>query len=133
MGGTGASTGLMPAFTLGCGTWGGSATSENVTPLHLVNIKKVAYGLVDCETLAANDPTFSLNRSASACQTAAPVGVGGGCCTGPGAFSPAQYAAMGAALNNNPSCCSGTKDDGLNQDDLMALVNQLVSAMKGAN
>ncbi|MGL4791266.1 MAG: acetaldehyde dehydrogenase (acetylating), partial [Anaerotignaceae bacterium] len=62
MGGTGASTALMPAFTLGCGTWGGSSTSENVTPLHLLNVKKVAYGLYDCETLAASDPTFNTNR-----------------------------------------------------------------------
>ncbi|MDQ7095088.1 acetaldehyde dehydrogenase (acetylating) [Desulfosporosinus sp. PR] len=46
-GGVGASTGLAPAFTLGCGTWGGSATSDNVTPLHLINIKRVAYGLKD--------------------------------------------------------------------------------------
>ena len=149
MGGTGASTGLMPAFTLGCGTWGGSATSENVTPLHLVNMKKVAYGLLDCETLAANDPTFNHPElSGGGCAPAptfvgsapvqpAPTGfTGGTCCTGPGAFSPAQYAAMGAALNSSgASCCSGapSADDGLNQDDLMALVNQLVSAMKGAN
>lgn len=44
-GGVGISTGLSPAFTLGCGTWGGSATSDNVTPLHLINIKRVAYGI----------------------------------------------------------------------------------------
>lgn len=47
-GGTGASTGLMPSFTLGCGTWGGSSVSENVTPMHLLNLKRVAYGLHDC-------------------------------------------------------------------------------------
>ena len=46
-GGVGASTGLSPAFTLGCGTWGGSATSDNVTPMHLINIKRVAYGIKD--------------------------------------------------------------------------------------
>ena len=44
-GGTGISTGLAPAFTLGCGTWGGSATADNVTPQHLMNIKRVAYGI----------------------------------------------------------------------------------------
>ena len=33
-GGTGASTGLAPSFTLGCGTMGGSSVSENVTPTH---------------------------------------------------------------------------------------------------
>ncbi|WP_232699602.1 acetaldehyde dehydrogenase (acetylating) [Brevibacillus daliensis] len=47
-GGVGASTGLAPSFTLGCGTWGGSATSDNVGPQHLINIKRVAYGIKDC-------------------------------------------------------------------------------------
>lgn len=50
-GGTGASTGLFPSFTLGCGTWGGSSISENVSPIHLLNIKRVAYGLIDCDNL----------------------------------------------------------------------------------
>lgn len=44
-GAVGISTGLAPSFTLGCGTVGGSATSDNVTPLHLMNIKWMAYGL----------------------------------------------------------------------------------------
>jgi len=44
-GGTGISTGLAPAFTLGCGTWGGSATADNVSPVHLMNIKRIAYGI----------------------------------------------------------------------------------------
>lgn len=46
-GGVGATTGLAPSFTLGCGTWGGSSTSDNVTPMHLINIKRVAYGIKD--------------------------------------------------------------------------------------
>ena len=45
LGGTGASTALPPALTLGCGAVGGSATSDNVTPLNLINIRRVAYGL----------------------------------------------------------------------------------------
>ena len=28
---------------LGTGTWSGSITSDNVTALHLINIKRVAY------------------------------------------------------------------------------------------
>jgi len=62
-GGTGASTGLLPSFTLGCGTWGGSSVSENVSPLHLINTKKVAYGIKDCATLASSDPLFDYNIS----------------------------------------------------------------------
>ncbi len=44
-GAVGVTTGLAPALTLGCGTWGGSATSDNVSPLNLINIKRVAYGI----------------------------------------------------------------------------------------
>ncbi|MCG8567768.1 MAG: acetaldehyde dehydrogenase (acetylating) [Desulfobacterales bacterium] len=44
-GAVGISTNLFPSFTLGCGTVGGSATSDNVTPLHLMNIRRVAYDL----------------------------------------------------------------------------------------
>jgi acetaldehyde dehydrogenase (acetylating) len=43
LGGVGATTGLAPSFTLGCGTWGGSSVSENVTPMHLINTKRVAW------------------------------------------------------------------------------------------
>lgn len=48
-GGVGASTAIAPAFTLGCGTWGGSATSDNVTPEHLINIKRIACGIKGTE------------------------------------------------------------------------------------
>jgi len=42
-GAIGFSTGLDPALTLGCGTWGGGISSDNITPLHLINIKRLAY------------------------------------------------------------------------------------------
>lgn len=57
-GGTGISTGLPISFTLGCGTFGGSSVSENVSPKHLLNIKKVAYGLKDVTTLVQDDTSF---------------------------------------------------------------------------
>ena len=41
-GGMGYSTGIEPSFQLGTGTWSGSICSDNVTPLHLVNIKRLA-------------------------------------------------------------------------------------------
>ncbi len=43
VGGMGFSTDLEPSFMLGTGTWSGSITSDNVTALHLINIKRVAY------------------------------------------------------------------------------------------
>lgn len=44
-GAVGIATALQPSFTLGSGTWGGSSTSDNVSPLNLINIKRVAYGI----------------------------------------------------------------------------------------
>ena len=44
LGGIGASTGLFPALTLGCGAVGGSSSSNNISPLDLVNIRRVAWG-----------------------------------------------------------------------------------------
>ena len=34
---------LTPTFSLGCGTWGGSSTTENVNYLQLLNIKTVSH------------------------------------------------------------------------------------------
>ena len=42
-GAVGFSTGLEPAMTLGCGSYGGNITSDNITPFHLLNIKRLAY------------------------------------------------------------------------------------------
>ena len=72
-GGTGASTGLSPSFTLGCGTMGGSSVSENVTPLHLINKKVLAYGIKDVRTLAADDAIFQKyhgNEKPTTCKSA---------------------------------------------------------------
>lgn len=58
MGGTGLSTGMDISLTLGCGTWGGSSISENVGPQHLINIKRIAHGLTDCDRLVEQDSLF---------------------------------------------------------------------------
>ena len=51
LGGVGGTTGLFPALTLGCGTYGGNIISENLSPLHLINRKRLAYGQRDIEEL----------------------------------------------------------------------------------
>jgi len=43
MGGMGFSAATDPSFMLGTGTWSGSIVSDNVTPMHLINIKRVAH------------------------------------------------------------------------------------------
>ena len=56
LGGVGATTNLAPALTLGCGAVGGSATSDNVGPLNLMNIRRVAYGVKELADLKKQLP-----------------------------------------------------------------------------
>lgn len=53
-GGIGATTGIMPSLTLGCGAVGGSSTSDNVTVHHLFQIRRAAYGLIEPEEVGQN-------------------------------------------------------------------------------
>ncbi|MBQ7455234.1 MAG: acetaldehyde dehydrogenase (acetylating) [Clostridia bacterium] len=65
-GGIGATTGISPSFTLGCGAVGGSATSDNVTVHHLYQIRRAAYGLIEPE---------DVGKTCGCCQsTPAPAG-----------------------------------------------------------
>ncbi|MBO1305652.1 acetaldehyde dehydrogenase (acetylating) [Enterococcus sp. 669A] len=57
LGGIGGTTNLEPALTLGCGAVGGSSTSDNITPLHLINIRKAAYGVKSMESLRGSEDT----------------------------------------------------------------------------
>jgi len=68
LGGVGATTSLAPSFTLGCGTWGGSSISENLTPMHLINTKRVAW-----HTGIPDGPAVQPQAVASA---ASPAGAG---------------------------------------------------------
>ena len=54
LGGVGATTNLFPALTLGCGAVGGSSSSNNIGPLDLINIRRIAWGVRDKQELAAN-------------------------------------------------------------------------------
>ena len=56
LGGIGATTGLFPALTLGCGAVGGSSTSNNISPLDLINIRRVAW---DSEDKKEQTPTVN--------------------------------------------------------------------------
>lgn len=60
LGGIGGTTGLMPALTLGCGAIGGSATSENVGPMNLLNKRHVAEGLLELDEIKAGLPTCTV-------------------------------------------------------------------------
>jgi acetaldehyde dehydrogenase (acetylating) len=62
-GGMGYSTEIGPSFMLGTGTWSGSITSDNVSPLHLINIKRVAYESRPWRGLYGNDLPAHLRKS----------------------------------------------------------------------
>jgi acetaldehyde dehydrogenase (acetylating) len=66
-GAIGLSTNLKPSMTLGCGSWGGNVTSDNISPLHLMDIKRVAF-----ETKPVNKPS-AVSRRPSAERSAMPA------------------------------------------------------------
>ena len=58
-GSIGLTTGLDPAMTLGCGGWGGNITSDNISPKHLLNVKRVAYETTPALTTAPRPASVS--------------------------------------------------------------------------
>jgi acetaldehyde dehydrogenase (acetylating) len=50
-------------LTLGCGGYGGNITSDNISPLHLLNIKRLAYEVKSVQPAAA-PPTSASNAPA---------------------------------------------------------------------
>ena len=54
LGGVGATTNLFPALTLGCGSVGGGSTTNNIGPLDLINIKRVAFGKCEISDIRKN-------------------------------------------------------------------------------
>jgi acetaldehyde dehydrogenase (acetylating) len=62
LGSIGLTTGLEPAMTLGCGGYGGNITSDNITPRHLLNIKRLAYEVSPVNDGVAQSRSVELSR-----------------------------------------------------------------------
>jgi len=85
-GSIGLTTGLAPAMTLGCGGWGGNITSDNITPRHLLNVKRLAYELRPMAGRGATAPALpkvattippaGLSAAAMTAQVAGMTGTG---------------------------------------------------------
>lgn len=123
-GGTGMCTGLAPAFTLGCGTCGGSATSENVTPLQLINIKKVVYPIRNVDSILQVNPKLKeLLDQVKAEQ-------GSSCC------SSATLESVLAAPGQNAisvGCCTGKNQAGgipINEEELRKIIHEVAKNMR---
>ena len=68
LGGIGATTRLFPALTLGCGAVGGSSSSNNISPLDLINIRRVAWGEKQAEASTTSTPTLDADLIESLTQ-----------------------------------------------------------------
>jgi len=101
-GAIGFSTALPPSMTLGCGSWGGNVTSDNVSPLHLLDIKRVAF-----ETR----PVKSTRPAASVSTAAAPA-------PSPASITPhrPQPAVVGAGAGK------------INREEIAAIVDRFLAA-----
>lgn len=61
-GSIGLSTGLDPSMTLGCGGYGGNITSDNISPRHLLNTKRLAYEVSPVTSARPSTPAARPDR-----------------------------------------------------------------------
>lgn len=87
LGAIGFTTGLDPSMTLGCGGFGGNITSDNISPKHLLNIKRLAYEI----------------RPAPRATTAGTSKMEGGAVAPPGGIRPAAEADARPRLPQTPA------------------------------
>ena len=66
-GSTGITTNVFPSMTLGCGAAAGNITGDNIGPLHLINVKRLAYAVRKPEE------AFEVPAAAAATASTAPV------------------------------------------------------------
>jgi acetaldehyde dehydrogenase (acetylating) len=103
-GAIGFSTALPPSMTLGCGSWGGNVTSDNVSPLHLLDIKRVAFEVRPVQS----------KRPASSVSAASPAPP-----------APAYAPAISAAPQSRPVVGSGGGK--INREDIAAIVDKFLA------
>ncbi|HEY6231794.1 MAG TPA: aldehyde dehydrogenase family protein [Pyrinomonadaceae bacterium] len=105
-GAIGFSTALPPSMTLGCGSWGGNVTSDNVSPLHLLDIKRVAFEV---------RPVKSKRPAAGATVTAAPA-------------PAADYApAIAAPAARQPQPVVSAGGGKINREEIAAIVDKFLA------
>jgi acetaldehyde dehydrogenase (acetylating) len=76
-GSTGITTNVFPSMTLGCGAMAGNVTGDNIGPLHLINIKRIAWHVRDAAsafTSAEGRAYFAAGAAAPPARAAGPVG-----------------------------------------------------------
>jgi acetaldehyde dehydrogenase (acetylating) len=110
-GAIGFSTALPPSMTLGCGSWGGNVTSDNVSPLHLLDIKRVAF---ETRPVRSTRPAVSSTTVATPQPAAVPSY----------ASAPPAVVAPGPA-QRQPLVGSGPGK--INREDIAAIVDKFLA------
>ncbi|OFW30745.1 MAG: hypothetical protein A3H97_10605 [Acidobacteria bacterium RIFCSPLOWO2_02_FULL_65_29] len=77
-GSIGLTTGLDPAMTLGCGGYGGNITSDNISPRHLLNIKRLAYEISPAATRSEREAAVAARPAPRAQPAAATTAIAPG-------------------------------------------------------
>ncbi len=114
-GAVGFTTALFPSFTLGCGSVGGSATSDNVTPMHLLNIRRVAYDLNDNGSTCVSSSCVSSDCASSGYASSY--------------ASPSSYA-KSACDAGTCSCCSKPNNNSNNSADVNAITDMIIAEIR---
>ena len=127
-GGTGLCTGLAPAFTLGCGTCGGSATSENVTPLQLINVKKVVRPIRSMASIVENSPKLQ-ELLAQACANAPVTAAGAAASNASSGVKLEDMLAGKGQAYVGVGCCNG-KQNQISDEEVRKLVSELVKRLR---
>jgi acetaldehyde dehydrogenase (acetylating) len=120
-GSIGLTTGLDPAMTLGCGGYGGNITSDNISPRHLLNIKRLAY-----EIRPAQRPQDSAAAAARASESRAGEperGLSAATVRAqmPAFMTPPPAGGQGAAA---PAAAAGPAADFVCEDDVKQAIRQ---------
>lgn len=105
-GAIGFSTALPPSMTLGCGSWGGNVTSDNISPLHLLDIKRVAF---ETRPVKSKRPAVS----ASTMSTPAP------------SYAPSP--ALAAQRPGQRQTVVGSGAGKINREDIAAIVDRFLA------
>jgi acetaldehyde dehydrogenase (acetylating) len=109
-GAIGFSTALPPSMTLGCGSWGGNVTSDNVSPLHLLDIKRVAF---ETRPVKSARPAVSASTVTAPLSTSAP------------SYAPSPVAA--AQRPGQRQAVVGSGAGKINREDIAAIVDKFLA------
>src|ERR1039457_4316315 len=100
-GSTGITTNVFPSMTLGCGAAAGNSTSDNVGPLHLINIKRLAYVVRKPEEAFEMPLDYNAASYATPDNSAAALPIDRGTVV---AAVERYLASRGAPVQSGPSC-----------------------------